>query len=254
MAVRASLESDSRLKQVPLRSEQGTGRLFFFSSLLNTVPQSVSDATGFSAHLRLKGRTVAWAGTPPSPSVFAWPWLGVIEPAKDLLFSGAAAESGLSIRLAVEDYTGTLTGWVDLIFVLLLPALYFSIPRRSGGNGRPEFSSWWLLLLIAAYVSGLFLVSDGGLFKRPVPFAGHSLECLLHLMGLSGVAVILRELVGAGRVRRLSFSVLASYLIVGVLPLAVGILIAKAKSESTDALLMMTEVRAAFRVACLQKC
>lgn len=210
----------------PIRLGQSSGRLYFFSSLLNTFPQSVGTATGVSVHLQLGGRTVAWAGTPPSRSSCTCPWIGIVEPTRSLVLSGDRAESALSIGLAVEDFTGTSTGWMDLIIVLLIPVLYFSISRRRQGDQRPILRWWWPLLVVIAYSAGVLLLSHGGVFRRPVPFAGHSLELLLHLLGLSALAVILSEVVGAGRVRRLSFTVLTSYLVVGILPLGLGILIA----------------------------
>lgn len=228
--------------QTPVRLGKSSGRLYFFSSLLNTFPQSVATATGVSAHLQLRGRTVAWAGKPPSPSVSAWPWMEVVQPSVNLLLPGDAAESGLSIRLAVEDFASTAIGWMDLVILILIPVLYYSISQREQVDRHLVLRWWWLLLLIAAYSIGLLLLSRGGAFQRPVPLAGHGLGLLLHLLGLSCVAVVLREVVGVGRVRRLSFMLLASYLVVGILPLAVWILIATTLLQQAQSRVLEDEV------------
>ncbi|MCP4246710.1 MAG: hypothetical protein GY778_06645, partial [bacterium] len=191
-----------------LGSGEHAGYFYLFSSMLNTIPQTVANATGVSVRLQLDGQSLAWAGVTPPPSVQAWPWLGVVQPAREFAVSESGDGSRLSIRLAQEGYVNAANGWLDVGIALLLPALFYLVTLRRGSRRGVSPRTWWLLALLVAYGLGLLLVSRGQISQRPVPFAGHSLEFLLQLAGLLGFAVVFRSLIGERRSRRLSFEML----------------------------------------------
>jgi len=214
------------LGKVPVfvgRAPFGDGQLFFFSSLINKLSQSVANATGMSAYLRHNDRTVAWGGASPPPAERPWPWLGVVEPASVVDIDGTG---GITLRLVAQDYSNVLLGWPDLFLVLLLPLVFYGWTTRKAASPRTPVRWWWLVGFGAAYAAGWLLLSSGQPLHRPVSIAGYSLEILLHLVGLLGGAVAIRALAGDRRSRRLSFALAGSYLIVSILPLAVMVFVA----------------------------
>ena len=205
--------------QVPI----GDGFLFYFSSLLNTFPQSVANATGMSVYLELAGKTVAWGGASPPPAQKFWPWLGVVEPATSV----SLEESGdISLRLVAPDFSDVLLGWPDLVLVLLLPLLFYLCTSRNAGPPGAPLRWWWLLAFGAAYAAGWYLLSSGQPLQRPVTFAGYGLEVVLHLAGLLGGAAAIQSLTGGRISRQLSIALAGSFLIVSILPLAVVVFVA----------------------------
>ncbi len=214
------------LGEVPVfvgRAPFGDGHLFFFSSLIDKLSQSVANATGMSAYLRYNDKTVAWGGASPPPAERTWPWLGIVEPASVVDIDGTG---GITLRLVAEDYSNALLGWPDLFLVLLLPLVFYGWTTRKAASHRTPVRWWWLAGFGAAYAAGWWLLSSGQPLHRPVSIAGYSLEILLHLVGLLGGAVAIRALAGDRRSRRLSFALAGSYLIVSILPLAVMVFVA----------------------------
>ena len=71
------------------------------------------------------------------------------------------------------------------------------------------------------YVTGEILLHNNRLETGPVPLAGRGLEVLLHMVGITGVVIILHRIATSRRSRRLNFALLGSYLIVSLMPLSV---------------------------------
>lgn len=211
--------------KVPVGSGENAGYFFLFRSMMKTLPQAIANDAGVSTRLVLDGRSLAWGGSVTPPSINAWPWLGAVNPAHEILISKYADGSVLSIQLMQEGFTDAVSGWLDLGIILLLPILFYLVSlRRPVRCITAPPKPWWLPSLVLVYAIGLYFLSHGQLARRPVPISGHGLEVLLQLAALLGIAVVFRLLIGARRSRRLSFALLGSYLVVSILPLAAALL------------------------------
>jgi signal transduction histidine kinase len=211
--------------KVRVGSGENAGHFFLFSSMTKTLPQAIANAAGVSTRLELDGRSLAWGGSVTPPTIHAWPWLGSVNPAHEILISRYADGSVLSVRLTQEGFNDAASGWLDLGIIFLLPILFYLVSLRRPLRRGTAPKWWWLPSLVLVYAIGLYFLSRGHLAQRPVPIAGHGLEVLLQLAGLLGIAVVFRSFVGARRSRRLSFALLGSYLVVSILPLAVALLV-----------------------------
>lgn len=198
-----------------------TLRCVLLSSLLNKLPNAVADRTGFSAHVRVDGRTMAWGGAGLRPYGSMRPWLGVVQPSREIETGGA----GVTVLLAKEDFERPLSQWLDLAAVLILPIIYLVIVLRRSGRERTGLSWWWLLAFGLLYVAGAVLLHRGRLETGPVPASGRALEVLLHMLGITGLVIVLHRVVTSRRSRRLNFALLGSYLIVSLIPLSVIMII-----------------------------
>lgn len=206
-------------------SEDDTLRFFVLASLLNTVPTEIVDRTGFSAHIRVDGRTVAWGGAGQRPFLALHPWLGSVQPAREIDIVPGAGGGRTSILLVEEDFERPLSQWLDLAAVIVLPCLYLLLMRRRRQAGRIGLRGWWLAAFAALYIAGAVLLQQGRIGTGPVPAAGRVLEVMLHMLGVTGLVVALYRVATSQRSRQLSFSMLGSYLMVSLIPLAVLILV-----------------------------
>jgi signal transduction histidine kinase len=200
---------------------QDTLRLFLLTSLLNTVPNALVDATGFSAHILVDGKTMAWGGAGPRPYNSLRPWLGIVQPSREMLFGGSLKQHRLTVLLAKEDFERPYSQWLDLVAVLIIPCIYLFISRWRGEQGKVRLKYWWIITFAALYLIAALLLHQGRLDTGPVPAAGRMLEVLLHMAGITGVVVSLDRIVTSRRSRRLNFALLGSYLFVSLIPLAV---------------------------------
>ncbi|MCK4548640.1 MAG: HAMP domain-containing protein [Candidatus Krumholzibacteria bacterium] len=203
---------------------QDTLRLFLLSSLLNKVPNRIADATGMSAHIRVDGRTLAWGGAGIRPYRSISPWLGVVQPSREVDLTYLPGGPRLSILLAMEDFERPRSQWMDLAVVLLIPFIYLLFAGRKRDKAKAKLNWWWIIAFGAFYVAGTVLLHQGRLNTGPVPAAGRTLEVFLHMVGLTGVVVALHRILTSRRSRRLNFTMLGSYLVVSLIPLS-GIMI-----------------------------
>ncbi len=210
---------------VPIGADPDSGFLLLCSSLLHSLAPALASATGVSAHVRLDQQTLAWAGAAPRPATLPWPWLGIVEPARNIILTTTAAGRMVSLRLAMEDFETAATGWFDLGLLLLLSVLFYFRSPGALQYHRRSRSRLWFGPFLLLYLLGWFLLSQQQLIQRPIPLAGHSLEFLLHLLGLMGLVILLQTLIGTRRSRRLSFAVIGSYLVVGLAPLVLVLII-----------------------------
>lgn len=217
------------LEETPVfveESERGIGagpdslRFFLFSSLLGAVPDAVADATGFSAYLRLEDRTLAWGGAAIGPSPRARPRIDRTQPSRDIALSNAPGVPRVSIRLAMENFERTSSGWMNVVTVLLLPLLYLYLSGRRMVFERVRLAWWWIPLFGAAYVAGIIVLGAGTMEARQVSFAGRILEVILRGAVLLGFAVTVRNIVSSRKSKRLDVELLGSYLFVSLIPLA----------------------------------
>ncbi len=195
-------------------------RFFLFSSLLGAFPDAVADATGFSAYLRLEDRTLAWGGAVRFPSGGARPRIDRTQPSRNIPLACAAGEPRLSLRLAEDDFDRASSAWLNVAVAILLPAVYLFLCAGRIGFERVRLRWWWLPLFAAAYVTGLAVLRGGALEPRPMPLAGRTLEMLLHTLGVLGLVVLARNVAASRRSERLDVTLLGSYLLVGLIPLA----------------------------------
>ena len=200
-------------------------RFFLLSSLLGPFPDAIADATGFSAYLRLEGRTLAWGGAALASSPGARPRLDRTQPSRNITLACAAGRPRLSIHLAMEDFDRASCDWINVLIAMLLPALYLYLSAGRAGFERVRLGWWWIPLFAAAYIAGLVALRGGAMEAKPVPLAGRSLEVSLHTAGLLGLVMAARNVAGSRRRSRLDITLLGSYLLVGLIPLA-AILIA----------------------------
>jgi signal transduction histidine kinase len=218
----------------PLGAGNLSGHFFLFSSLLNNLPYTLSDATGFSTHIRLRNRTLAWGGRPPVSGVQVWPWLGFIEPARTIPIPTPTSDTQISLRLAAEDFPRSSSAWIDPILIIALLFLFYVFVLRNYHLAGIKQNGWWLLLFAVIYALGWILFSQQDLIQRPVPFAGHIIEFFLHLMGLTWILFALHGLAGRRRGRRLSAVLIGSYLIVSLLPLLLVLFITTRVIQQTQ--------------------
>jgi signal transduction histidine kinase len=202
-----------------------TLRVFLISSLLNRVPTALADSTGFSVHIRVNGRTMAWGGAGSRPYSSLRPWVGIVQPAREIVISETADGSTVTALLVKEDFENPLLQWLDLIAVLVFPVLFLLLARWRGFAGRVRLRWWWVITFGALYVAGALMLHGGRFDVRPVPIAGRRLEVLLHMAGITGVVVVLYSVVTSQRSLRLNFALLGSYLIVSLIPLTVIMII-----------------------------
>ncbi len=200
---------------------QDTLRFFLLSSLLNKAPNRIADVTGLSAHIRVDGRTLAWGGAGIGPYRGISPWLGIVQPSREVELTHLPGGPRLSILLAMEDFERPRSQWMDLAVVLLLPIIYLLFADRKRDRAKAKLNWWWIIAFGALYVTGTVLLHQGRLNTGPVPAAGRILEVLLHMAGLTGVVVALHRILTSRRSRRLNFALLGSYLVVSLLPLSV---------------------------------
>jgi signal transduction histidine kinase len=196
-------------------------RFLLLSGLLNKVPNAVADATGFSAHISVDGKTLAWGGAGHRPYRSLRPWLGVVQPSKEMEITHSPGGSRLTILLSKEDFERPLSQWLDLAAVLILPCIYLLVSRRQRDRKRVGLRWWWIIAFGAFYVAGTVLLHRGRLETGPVTASGRALEVLVHMLGITGVVVVLHRIVTSRRSRRLNFALFGSYLIVSLIPLAV---------------------------------
>ncbi len=204
---------------------EDTLRFFLLSSLLNKVPNDIADATGFSAHIRIDGKTLAWGGAGPRPYRSLRPWLGIVQPSKEMEVTQSPGGSRLMILLAKEDFERPLSQWLDLAAVLILPCIYLLVSRRQRDRKGVGLRWWWIIAFGALYVAGTVLLHRGRLETGPVTASGRTLEVLVHMLGITGVVVVLHRVATSRRSRRLNFALLGSYLIVSLIPLSVIIIV-----------------------------
>ena len=205
--------------------EKDTLRLFLLTSLLNKVPNALADATGFSAHVRVNGRTLAWGGAGQRPYRSLRPWLGIIQPSREMEIANSGRQHGLTVLLADEDFDQSFSQWLDLIAVLILPVFYLFVAARQGNRERVRLKFWWLIAFGSLYIICAVLLHRGRLDTGPVSAAGRALEVLLHMAGVTGVVVALHRIATSRRSRRLNFALLGSYLFVSLIPLSVIIFV-----------------------------
>ena len=202
----------------------GTGpdslRFFLVSSLLGPFPDAIADATGFSAYLRLEGRTLAWGGAAFASPPGARPRLNRTQPSRSIPLVCAAGKPRLSMHLAMEYFDRASSDWANVIIALLLPAVYLFLSSGRIGFERVRLKWWWMPLFAAAYVAGLIALRGGAMEARPVSLAGRSLEISLHMAGFFGLVMSARNVAGSQRSKRLDMTLLGSYLLVGLIPLA----------------------------------
>lgn len=196
-------------------------RLIFARSLLDRFPQNLADGVAASVEVRWEGRTLAWAGLPSGPITTLVPWLGRVEPAHVL----PLGTPGLEVRLSRPDYDRKWIAWLDLFLVLLLPVLMVVGLLRNVTWPSPDGNRIWLLFFGLIYLCGYALVSGGSLAQRPVPLSAGTLEVLLHGLGMLGALLALRLFIGTRLTRRLSFTLLLSYLLVGLVPLSLVLML-----------------------------
>jgi signal transduction histidine kinase len=196
-------------------------RLFLFSSLLATVPDEIADATGFSAYLRLEDRTLAWGGAALSLTPGVRPRADRTQPSRDISILDAPGEPRLSIRLAMENFDRPFTEGMAVVIVLLAPFLYLFLSVRRIAFERVRMSWWWIPLFVAAYAAGIVVFRSGVAEARHVSLAARSLETILHAAGMLGLVVAARNIAHSGTSKRLDVALLGSYLLVGLIPIAV---------------------------------
>ncbi len=196
-------------------------RLFLFSSLLGTLPDAVADSTGFSAYLRLEDRTLAWGGAALLSTPGVRPQLDRTQPARDIAILSTPGKPRLSIRLALESFDRSLSVWLDVIVILLLPALYLFLSGRGNVFARVRLAWWWIPLFAAAYLAAIVTFRTGAAEARHVSLAGRSLEVLLYAAGVLGFVVAARNIVFSGTSKRVDVALLGSYLLVSLVPIAV---------------------------------
>ncbi len=204
-----------------LIAAQDTLRLFLLTSLLNKVPNALADNTGFSAHVRVNGKTMAWGGAGQRPYRSLRPWLGIIQPSREMTIASSGRQQGLTVLLADEDFDKAFSQWLDLIAVLILPCIYLFIVTLQRDRERARLKFWWIITFGSLYIICALLLHRGRLDTGPVSAAGRALEVLLHMAGVTGVAVALHRIVTSRRSRRLNFALLGSYLFVSLIPLSV---------------------------------
>jgi len=209
----------------PLVAGADTLRFCLVSSMLNRIPNAVVDATGFSAHVRVDGRTMAWGGAGQRPYRSLRPWLGIVQPSREIPLGTSAGPGGPTILLTQEDFERPMMQWLDLAAVLILPCFYLLMVRRRRYEGRVGLRWWWLALFAAVYIAGAVLIHRGRFETGPVPLSGRTLEVLLHMIGVTGFVVVLHRVATSRRSRRLNFTLLGSYLIVSLIPLGVLMII-----------------------------
>jgi len=195
-------------------------RFFLFSSLLGAFPDAVADATDFSAYIRLEDRTLARGGAVRSPSRGQRPRIDRTQPSRNIALLCAAGEPRLSIRLAEDDFDRAYSAWLNVAVAILLPAVYLCLSFGRIGFARVKFKWWWLPLFAAAYVAGLAALSGGGIEAKPMPLAGRTLEAILHAAGVFGLVMLARNVAASRRSERLDVTLLGSYLLAGLIPLA----------------------------------
>ncbi len=200
-------------------------RLFLFSSLLGNVPDAVADATGFSAYLRLEDRTLAWGGAALLSTPGVRPRLDRTQPSRDIAILDAPGKPRLSIRLAMENFDRSASGWMDIVVILLAPLCYLFLSARGTAFTRVRLASWWIPLFAAAYVAAIIFFRTGAAEARHVSLAGRSLEVLLYAAGMLGFVVAARNIAFSGTSKRVDVALLGSYLLVSLIPLAVIITI-----------------------------
>jgi signal transduction histidine kinase len=202
-----------------------TLRFFMLSSLLNRVPNDIADATGFSSQVRVGGRTIAWGGAGPRPYRSLRPWLGIVQPAREIEIISRPGEPGISILIAEEDFERPASQWLDLAAVIVLPVAYLVLARRRGNRKRIGLKKWWMIVFGAAYIAGALLIHRGRVEIGPVPLSGRALEVVFHMVGMTGITAALHRIVTSRRSRRLNFALLGSYLIVSLIPLSVILIV-----------------------------
>ncbi len=200
---------------------QDTLRLFLLTSLLNKVPNALADNIGFSAHVRVYGKTMAWGGAGQRPYRSLRPWLGIIQPSREMTITSSGRQQGLTVLLADEDFDKSFSQWLDLIAVLILPCIYLLIVTLQRDRERARLKFWWIITFGSLYVICALLLHRGMLDTGPISAAGRALEVLLHMTGVTGVVVALHRIVTSRRSRRLNFALLGSYLFVSLIPLSV---------------------------------
>ncbi len=206
---------------VGLSGGQDTLRVFLLTSLLNKVPNSLADATGFSAHILVDGMPMAWGGAGPRPFRSLRPWLGIVQPSREMSIARSQDQHEVTVLLAKEDFDRPFSQWLDLMAVLIMPCIYLFVARWQGSKGKVRLKYWWIISFALLYVIASVLLHRGRLDAGPVPAAGRVLEVLLHMAGVTGVVVALHRIVTSRRSRRLNFALLGSYLFVSLIPLTV---------------------------------
>lgn len=199
-------------------------RLLVIRSLLDTFPQALADATGSSVLLSLSGTRLAGAD-PISASSQGWaPWLGRPQPSRDVRLPAAEAGLVLDANLAQENFPGSPWSWFDLGLALLAG---IALGLRWDGRGRAGAGPGWMVLGVyaAVFLAGRLALGGGEVSPGPVPMAGYWLEVALQVLGLAGATAAIRSFIGPGRLRRLSFALLGSYLVAALLPLSLVLVI-----------------------------
>jgi len=199
--------------------------LVFVSSFLDGLPHALAGVAGSSVRVRLDGRTLAWSGASQRPSPSLQPWFGFVRPFWELPLEMRPWEHRLSLLFTSEDYRNAASPWLDLCIVLLVLALFRVTSLRRDIAGSPRYGGWWFVLFAAVYFACFLILVRVQPAQRPVSLSGHGLEFLLHLLGLLGLALFLRVFFLARRETRLSLTVLVSYLVVGIIPLALALVI-----------------------------
>lgn len=207
--------------RIPVLVEQDTLRFFLLSSLLNRVPNDIVDATGFSAHIRVDGRTMAWGGAGQRPVTSMSPWIGRVQPSRSIEIAPSPDGARMDILLTQEDFNRPLSEWLDLAAVLILPSIFLLLAARRNKGERIGLRGWWLLVFAVLYVGGAVLLHRGRFESGPISAAGRMLEVLLHMIGVTGFVVVLYRVATSQRSRQLNFTMLGSYLIVSLIPLTV---------------------------------
>lgn len=197
-------------------------RLLAQRSLTEAFPQKIADATGCAAWLRLDGAVLAGASTLAAPRDRGILWLRPPVPVRDIRLAEIGPGRHLSVRLRPVDGRGPARPWLDLC---LAAAVGLGLGLRWSRTGLAGLGRGRFLVGAALWLAGRLALGSGAAASEAAALAAYGLELALVVAGLAGLVAGLRHLSGPGHGRRLGFALLASYLVVALLPLSMALLI-----------------------------
>ncbi len=205
---------------VPLGPANGYRALYLLSSLRKNIPNLITDSTGYSNYLRLRGRLLTYSGA-GSSSNDLYPWESTISPFTNIELKTLEEDGGLTVTLADDSYRMALGGWADFLIVIIFPfILVILITSRKGRRAYEKRIGYcWILLFILIYLSSWFILSTHCFGEKPAPIAGYLTEVALHMAGLTGIILAVYSSLTKDRLKRLNYTLMGSYLLVSLLPM-----------------------------------